>query len=262
MKKKITGTKEWSNHSVNCVRGCSHDCKYCYARHREVVRFKRIKEEDWPRMEVNEKAVDQYRKKLHGTVMFPTSHDITPEVLDPCLTVLGKLLFAGNRVLIVSKPHLSCVKAICEACHEYKEQILFRFTIGTMLDGVLEYWEPGAPGFAERLQSLIWAFQEGFETSVSSEPLLDVSLIGAFGMAILPFISDAWWIGKMNDIDQRVKPRFARDKAEIEAIKLINTDKIIRQVYEMYRDNPKVKWKESIKEVIGLDLVTEAGQDR
>jgi hypothetical protein len=32
-------------------------------------------------------------------------------------------------------------------------------------------------------------------------------------------------------------------------------------IYEMLKDQPQVRWKESIKEVLKLDLATEAGLD-
>ena len=40
-KKPISGTKEWSVSSVNCITGCEHNCRYCYAR-ANALRFKRI----------------------------------------------------------------------------------------------------------------------------------------------------------------------------------------------------------------------------
>ena len=30
--KIISGTKEWAKENVNCVTGCSNNCRYCYAR--------------------------------------------------------------------------------------------------------------------------------------------------------------------------------------------------------------------------------------
>jgi DNA repair photolyase len=27
--KKISGTKEWASHVVNCITGCEHNCRYC-----------------------------------------------------------------------------------------------------------------------------------------------------------------------------------------------------------------------------------------
>jgi DNA repair photolyase len=30
--KPVFGTKEWADRIENCLDGCSHDCKYCYAK--------------------------------------------------------------------------------------------------------------------------------------------------------------------------------------------------------------------------------------
>ena len=35
------GTQEWSVKTVNCTTGCSHDCRYCYAKGM-AVRFKQV----------------------------------------------------------------------------------------------------------------------------------------------------------------------------------------------------------------------------
>ena len=39
--KPVSGTKEWADRNENCLDGCSHDCKYCYAKAMAVwaVRF-------------------------------------------------------------------------------------------------------------------------------------------------------------------------------------------------------------------------------
>lgn len=262
MGKEISGTKEWSVESVNCVTGCSHDCRYCYARFDAVKRYKRVKKAaDWPNMVVRMKDVRKPRKKAKGTVMFPTTHDITPEVLQPCLRVIENLVSAGNKVLVVTKPHLTCVREICWQMRHHQEQILFRFTIGTMNEAILKYWEPGAPCFSERLRSLIRAFDAGFGTSVSAEPLLDKFGIDMMVELLTPFITDALWIGKMNHVRSRVKIETAKDEEMVRDIELINLDGEIQELYEILRDNPKVKWKESIKKVIGLDLATRAGED-
>src|SRR5271157_6268802 len=104
--KNAAGVGEWSDHSLNCVAGCSHTCGYCFARG-IAARFKRIAPEKWK----DEKIVP-YKKigKRKGTIMFPSSHDITPVTLDHCIEFLDMLLSAGNNVLLVSKPHLECVK--------------------------------------------------------------------------------------------------------------------------------------------------------
>ena len=123
---------------------------------------------------VPQRDVDRRMGKIaKRAVMFPTTHDITPKTLGPCVTALHHLLGGGNRVLVTSKPHLECVKAICNTFADFRHMILFRFTIGAFDDDLLQYWEPGALPFGERLASLKYAFKHGFQTSVSIEPMLD-----------------------------------------------------------------------------------------
>ena len=108
MKRKITsGTKEWADFNVNCVKGCSNDCRYCYAK-MIAKRFGRKTEDSWKNMEINIKAVEKNYKKYNGRVMFPSSHDIVddPEILDACFTVIRKLLETDNEVLITSNLRL------------------------------------------------------------------------------------------------------------------------------------------------------------
>lgn len=260
---RISGTKEWAVHNVNCVRGCEHNCRYCYARFNAMNRFKQVATlEEWAVPVVRDHDVKKSRGKKEGTIMFPTTHDILPgEVLDACMIVLRKLLAAGNDVLIVSKPHRECIEAICREFGQYKQQILFRFTIGAMDDDILGYWEPGAPRFQERFWCLRYACQSGFDTSVSVEPMLDSDNMVSQFRIMEPFVTDAIWIGKMNKIDSRVEMKTAEDIERVQAIKDGQTDIKIWGIYQSLKDEPKVKWKESIKEVVGLELATEAGAD-
>ena len=65
-------------------------------------------------------------------------------------------------------------KAMVEGFRDVpREQLLFRFTVGSAKDDVLSFWEPGAPTFAERMASLELAWAHGYQTSVSCEPMLD-----------------------------------------------------------------------------------------
>lgn len=259
--KNPTGTKEWASSSVNCVVGCSHDCRYCYAKEM-AARYGRRTPETWHREVVQWGNVDKNYGKRRGTVMFPTTHDITPSTVDPCLVVLESLLEAGNRVLVVSKPHLSVIKELCAGrLSEWKDQILFRFTIGARDDSILRYWEPGAPIYGERIAALHHAFTTGYETSVSAEPLLDVSDVGGLAKAALHFITDALWIGKLNNVGQRVDCQTPEDFEAVAAIEAGQTDESVRAVYEQFKDNPKVKWKDSYKKVLGLDAPPEIGMD-
>jgi DNA repair photolyase len=265
MKKKtpvVSGTKEWSSKSVNCLLGCSHRCRYCYARYDAKKRKFIAKWDEWgdSYYRIRPKEVKKSRPKYEGTVMFPTTHDIPPEFLDECLTVLKKLLEAKNKVLVVSKPQITCLKRICDELEKYKKQILFRFSIGAMDDEILSYWEPGAPSFNERLLALCYAFENGFATSISAEPMLDSDHITELFYRLEPLVTDSIWIGKMNHMDSRIEPR--TKKSEIKRIEAGQTDERIHKIYEALKNEPKVRWKESFKKVLGLELAQKAGLDK
>jgi hypothetical protein len=78
--------------------------------------------------------------------------------------------------------------------------------------------------------------------------------------ALAPFVTDTIWIGKMNEIRRRAAP--GTDLAAIAAIEARQTNEAVRWVYDLLRNEPKVRWKESYKEVLGLPASTEAGLDR
>jgi DNA repair photolyase len=259
--RRVSGTLEWAVANVNCVSGCSHGCRYCYAKANACDRFKRIAHEDWTTKHVRPHDVRKSQKHYDGTVMFPTTHDICPDVLDACVEVIGKILAADNDILIVSKPHLECIRVICAKFNDWKDRILFRFTIGAMDDGILSYWEPGAPKFNERLCSLRYAFECGYKTSVSCEPMLDSPNIVALFDKLKPFVTDSIWIGKLNKVETRVKVENDQDRAAVARIVTGQTDERIMEIFNALKNEPKVRWKESVKAVVGLELPKEAGLD-
>jgi len=261
MAERISGTKEWSVESVNCVLGCPHRCRYCYAAARAVKFGQCPNREAWGANyhRLRPEEVRRHRKPVDGRVMFPTTHDITPDFLNPCMEVIENLLRAGNDLLIVSKPHFDCIRAICGRFATYRGTILFRFTIGAMDDSILGYWEPSAPTFAERLQCLQYAHAAGYATSVSLEPLLDAGNVRPLFDALEPYVTDTIWIGKMNDARRRAAP--GTSALAIARIEAGQTDEAVRRVYEQLKDEPKVRWKESYKAVLGLELASVAGLD-
>jgi uncharacterized Fe-S cluster-containing radical SAM superfamily protein len=260
MSQKITGTKEWSNRSLNIQVGCKNNCRYCYAQ-AMFCRFKRPG--IWSEPRINQAALLRKFKKLDGVSMFPSTHDITPDNLDYVLTFLTGVLAPGNRVLIVSKPFLECIKRLCLDLKKYQDQILFRFTIGSADSNILKFWEPNAPSFEERIEALKYAHFSGYETSVSCEPMLDDKVSDVIS-AVTPYTTDAIWLGKANHLIARLKINGYRDNQTIEWASLLEatqTDEKINTLFELYRYNPLIKWKESIKNVVGLSLAEEAGLD-
>ena len=260
MSKRTTGTFEWAKHTDNCLRGCSHACRYCYARYNSVVRFKACQDAEWEHPVV-EGNWDKKRHKLSGGVMFPTRHDILPRFIEPCLHVIEKHLQLGNRLLIVSKPHLFCIEEILRMVHlSHKKLVVFRFTIGSASDDALSFWEPHAPCFAERLACLRRAHEEGFETSVSAEPLLgstapQPTLTGASALVevLEPYVTHSIWIGMLNQANQRVKCDTS-DEREVLADQLRGQEEVtVRQIYGALKDHPLIRWKDSYRKMLGLE---------
>lgn len=272
MTKKATGTAEWAASNVNVISGCAHNCAYCYAKS-QAIRFGRKTPAGWPEEEVNEKALARGYGKRKGTVMFPTTHDLTQRNIHTCVPVLLKLLQAGNKVLVVTKPDPVVIRSLCKYVLDYripKDQVLFRFTIGSSQTQTLKLWEPGAPSYEERLYALMWAFKHGWQTSVSMEPLLERHwwCVVEQVLAMEPYVTDAIWVGKMNHPTARVVGNFPKGEmplriaAELHRLVESQTDKRISELYTLLKDRRVVRWKESIKRVVGLEVATEKGTDR
>jgi DNA repair photolyase len=137
----------------------------------------------------------------------------------------------------------------------YKKQIIFRFTIGSMNNQSLKFWEPGAPGLAERLHCLEMATERGFQTSVSCEPYLDASIISLVYL-LLQYVTETIWIGKMNFVEQRVDTSnfTEEDNKFLGVLNHVSSTEYVKQIYQEFTTHPiyapKIQWKESIKKII------------
>ena len=120
-----------------------------------VVRWQPVSSCDpsnWGTEIIRQKDLDKKIKKYPKMVMFPSSHDIRPIHLSESIQMLDKILKAGNEVLVTSKPHFECIERICNTFQEYKDKILFRFTIGSTDSRILKFWETNAPSFRRTIQ--------------------------------------------------------------------------------------------------------------
>ena len=250
MKRKSSfGTHEYSDKTYNCITGCKYDCDGCYAK-ANSIRFKHTTADSWKNETVRPKDLTK-RIPLHdGIVMFPSSHDITPEHLSECITMINNILKSGNSILIVSKPNMESISKICETFTDYREKILFRFTIGSTDSQILKFWEPNAPSFEERFECLRWCYQNGFSTSISCEPLIQRNAIELID-TLSPYVTETIWLGKPNLLLNRVRMNGHGDPTTIqkcnEWLEWINDPNFIRELYFKYKDNPMIRWKESFK---------------
>jgi DNA repair photolyase len=246
-----TGTREWAEINANIQKGCSNNCLYCYAMS-NALRFGQIQtHEQWGQETIDWKAVNKKWPKRDGVIMFPTAHDITPSNLDAAITALRNMLAPGNKVLVVSKPRLDCIVALCKELKDYSAQLLFRFTIGSTDWRTCAFWEPGAPEPRDRIAALNYAYGKGFRTSVSMEPLL-----AGIGMAIqtygtvVPFVTDDIWIGKMNKIRSRVDTSIADNLIAVESLEQLQRNEEILRLVGILGKEKNVRWKDSIQAVI------------
>jgi len=250
--KSASGTKEWADYNINVCSGCANMCRYCYAQSM-AIRFKRKTPDTWKEEVVNQKAVDKNYRKLNGVCMYPSSHDITPGTLDASLTVLKKILEEGNDVLIVTKPRYDIIDMLCDELKAHKEHILFRFTIGSSDSATLKFWEPGAPSFEERILALEYAYQKGFNTSISMEPVLDL-IPEKVVEKVYEMVTNDIWIGLPNKLNQRLKvngygddEQVMRASAELQSGQ---SNEWVLKLVEKYADDQKIRWKDSVRKVI------------
>lgn len=251
MPRKITsGTKEWADYNVNCIKGCANNCKYCYAK-MMAIRFGRATKETWKDMSIREEMLQKRFRKYNGRVMFPSSHDIVdiPEMKEACFTVLRHLLDAGNEVLVTAKPSLNVTKDIVEVFRAFKETMQFRFTITSNDNKILSFWEPNAPSYEERLESLILAHAEGYRTSVSIEPFLDNNPVPLV-KEIYPFITESIWIGPMNHMPRNNIP--PEDMGEYERVRGIISVDNLHKIYGQLNDVPNIRFKDSMRNKLGI----------
>ena len=192
------GTKEWACSNVNFSKGCSHGCRYCYAR-RMANRFGWKKNDDWPNMENKPELAKKGFRKRQGWIMSPSSHDITQSNINLAFKVFKNILQPGNNLLIVSKPSFRIVQLLCRELHPWKSQILFRFTIGTLHDQKRRYWEPFAPSIKQRIIALKYTNDHDWNNSVSIEPFLDGEIVDLI-KTIDSYVNHTIWIGPMNKI--------------------------------------------------------------
>jgi len=243
-----TGAREWAEVSFNLASSdgrCPHECLYCYAPER-LRRFG---------FTPKQKLLKHYA----DLIMFPTRHDVVPENLSESIHVLTELLKFSNRVIIVTKGAPYCVRAVCQELMPWMSQILWRVTIGGR-NGVCSKWEPRAPAPLQRLEALIAARAMGYQTSVSMEPILEPSVRRTIDLCeeLLPRVTETIWLGLMNRAAARVRmnggtPEQIRMAKSLTDYWSMAGCSHVHDLFDGLRDEPKVRWKDSIQKVLSID---------
>ena len=116
--------------------------------------------------------------------------------------------------------------------------------------------------YEERLVSLQEAHARGYQTSVSCEPMLDTQVEDVV-RAVADFVTDTIWIGLMNGVKQRLTLNGASPEMHKMGAELIRqcSREMIAGLHGRLKDNPKIRWKDSIKKMLGLERPGRAGLD-
>lgn len=247
-----TGTKEWAEANCNFQKGCRNDCVYCYAK-AMAIRFGTATPGSW-----KEPVISMPERLPKGKmVMLPSSHDIDNRNIDAAIEILGRLLERNNKVLIVTKPRLSTTTSLIRflkspACRGYKDRVMFRLTIGTADDKMLQLFEPEAPTFHERFMALRELYIAKIPAGVSAEPLLGgLETFDDLYLRVRRFLTDQIWVGKMNQPRQRIHvnaPGFDEDL--VDWIIQKQMDEEMLRLHDKYRDDPNVAFKDSIRNLV------------
>lgn len=242
--------KQWSSWSYNIIASgwlCPNDCAYCYMRPM-YARFQRDMDIEDTIRSNPDKVTKGWRKvpdENSKVYMFPSSHDIFPENVGEYIAVAKKIMDANHRIVCVTKPRLECIKRICSELAAYRASFKFRFTITTDDDAVLKTWEGKSTTFAERFECLRFARSNGYETSVSMEPLLS-DPTGVIA-AVLPFVTDSVWIGTMSSLETMNVP-----EAESDRLRELYSRESLLKIVERYKTEPKIFWKTSVMCICAL----------
>lgn len=250
MTELLTNTKQWAKYTINLFKGrCANGCIYCY-RNADITRFR-----ENPEWRIKADPIFKTFKKRDGVTLYPSAHDIRYEDLTFHISFLANFLASGSNIIIVTKPDYYCIAKLCESLEIFKNQIEFRFTIGSYESDILNFYEPNASTFTERFFSVRLVYLKGYKTSISIEPMLDLYPERVIEK-VLPFVTEHIWIGKINLAKIRLTLNGHADKWE-QVSELVNwqaNDQNILELVQRLSVYPKIKWKDSIQKVIDNNL--------
>lgn len=247
-----SGTREWAEETVNIQKGCVNDCKYCYSK-AFYIEKRIIEPREWKIPQTFPTKINKFNSS-HKIVMYPGSHDIQIFGMDSHISIIERILKKKNRLLLVSKPRMNAIEILCDKFDIYFDQITFRFTIGSADNDVLKFWEPGDSSYDERMECLKYVYKRGFNCGISSEPMLDMNPELIYENA-KEFINDEIWFGTMNDVENRLSFNCPEDEEALARAKELtraHDKQFLQNLHNMYKDDPKVKMKNAVKQILGL----------
>lgn len=204
---------EYSDWCANLYQGCSHDCKYCFARNL-AKRTGRIKaDEEWRvvhpagnALELLDRELPKYAGKIDEVhlcftcdpfVYDPLTDDCHEDIAFETLAVISTINAAGIPVSTLTK-------GVYPLDDEdwLDPDNRYGITVVTLNEDFRKEWEPGAAPLERRIASLMSLAESGARTWVSIEPYptpnIDPSAVDIVPLLEAVSFVDEIVFGKMN----------------------------------------------------------------
>lgn len=188
---------EYADLALDIYRGCSHGCIYCYARHYAPDMFDHVAT---PRQHLIE------RLKNDIAQLGPETPEILLSFHADIYQPVEKELMLTRQVLKILRnanlPFTVLTKGGTRAIRDFDilegyDKSRFGTTLIFTDQRDADYWEPGAPGIADRIQAIKEAYNRGIATWVSIEPVIDPGQAIELVEMLHPFV-EHWKVGKIN----------------------------------------------------------------
>ena len=102
------------------------------------------------------------------------------------------------------------------------------------------------------MKSLKCAFNSGYETSISIEPMMDNKVDKVID-AVKPYVTETLWLGKVNQMWNRLNRNTDMNEKLVKKAKQLEkwqSDENILKLYNKYKNDSMMMWKDSIQKVV------------
>ena len=247
---------EYAKYACNFYVGCSNDCAYCYCKRGILghamgapkATLKKCFKDELDALEVFKKELNAHKEELqkHGLFFTFTSDPFIAETRELTIRAIDYAIDRAVPCKILTK---RADISIPGTWHHY-DHLRNRLAFGFTLTGHDEL-EPGASTNAERIATMRKLHNLGFKTFASIEPI--VTLFESEMMIQMTLdCCNLYKIGLMSG-----KRPYSRDEvtlfcSRVDAM-IAKRNSFVPLPSENPYNKPKVYWKDSVLEYIGMD---------
>ena len=249
--------KEYAENAANFYVGCSNGCTYCYLKKGRGAKvlggnrpeLKKTLREPPYALDIFTNELLAHKEELQRTGLFFSF------TTDPLLPETERLT---RQAVGVCQRHCVPVKILTKCATGIDRFIDFveasegwdksRIAIGATLTGCDEL-EPNADPNQYRIGALVRAKRHGFRTFASVEPIPSGAFHRAFAVVKVAYPVVDWFkIG----LQSGVKRQYTKEEIRL----FFNA---ISQYWAEHENNPRIYWKDSFIEALGIDRETLRG---